>query len=168
MLPWSKQLRTMNKKSFITFPALSSTMAIPLASIYLMLRYPFQPDYIALLKVLFASFALVNLPYYLYLLFEKKGETNFYLLSIASILSLLLLLSVLVICHVNFISYFILFLGGITFLITIYDYFKIINRYQVLNLILIGVLSMWISGLVWEGRILTPLFLEKLISGFYN
>jgi hypothetical protein len=37
-----------------------------------------------------------------------------------------------------------------------------------LNLVLIVILCLWLSAVVWEGRNLTPLFLEKIISGFYN
>lgn len=158
----------MDKSENACYPALSSFIVLFLTLFFLILRYPFETDYLVVIKVLTTSLFLINAPFNLYLFLEKRRVINFYSYNILIIFLLLFLLVLAGALNIDFLGYPMIVLGSVGFCITFYRYSKYFNFKKLLSVILIFILCLWLSGAVWEGRMLTPLFLEKIISGFYN
>jgi len=158
-----------DKKIFLSSSLLCTALAIVMSGIYSILRYPLDTDYFVLLKVLLISLAWINTPYLLFSIL-KNNSINFYYLNVLVIISMLIIFVVAGIFNMDVMVYAIIFLGIIASIITVFHYMKTINNNRLWHwdLFLIIILSVWISGLIWDGRNLSPLFLEKIVLGMYN
>ena len=159
----------MDKHSNVLFPLLSSIIALILTGVYLLFRYPLEIDSVLVLKVLAVSLFLINAPYGLFLI-SKKNEFDFYSFNIWIVVIVLFLFIILGLLNFCLPFLFFVLLGATTFSITLFYFIKSISQHRLWhwNVFFIILLSVWLAGVVWDGKYLSPLFLEKIAFGFFN
>ena len=153
----------MHNRSSVLFPILSSIISLIMASIYMLFRYPIETDCKSVLLVLSVSLFMLNAPFNLFLI-SKKIEFNFYSLNIWVIVLILLLFILFGLLNFSLPFLLFVFLGVATFSITIFYFIKSIRQHRLLgwSIFFTTLFCIWLAGIIWDGKYLSPLFLEKI------
>jgi hypothetical protein len=157
-----------DKKQDVLFPAYASVIVVFISAAYVLLRYPFEMDCTSLLKLMGLSFFLINAPFVVYLNLKKRGLVDFYSVNIQCVFLLLLIVLVAGFLGMSFLSYVVVLSGFVAISVTLYELIRTKPGGFFMPVVLLFIFSLWLVGESWEGRMLTPLFFEKLIGGLYN
>lgn len=166
--PASELEPRMEQRQNASFPFLSSLIAILIAIIYLLLRYPLETEYTVVIRILGTSLFFLNAPFTLYLRLIKRRSIDFSSFNITVIICLLIVMMVAGMLNITFLSYPIAALGAAGFCSTVYYYLGGFSGPKIFSVLMASTMVLWLAGSVWEGRMLTPLTFEKIISGFYD
>ena len=96
-----------------------------------------------------------------------RSEENFYQFNIKIIIYLIVVLVIVGMLNL-FVGNILVITGISAFLMSLHRCVKSAGLFFLLQLLLVLFLTIWLSGITWEGKYITPLFMEKLILGFYN
>ncbi len=158
----------MERKDIVVFPALASLLAAGMAAVYVALRQPFDINLLLVAKVLLLGLILINAPAGLFFVLRKYVKIEFFQFNSIVVIGALVLIVLAGLVNFHALAYPLFFVGLISTVYILVVYFRNLRREHLWHWVWVAVIVLWVSGVVWEGRYLSPIMLEKIISGFYN